>query len=1389
MIQSNFSVSPLSGYVLATQFTVTNLTTSDNTIWKYIWDPGTGELVYSTTNPTFTYNYPGTYNISLTSIDYNGNSSVATQQVITDLAYRDYLTFTQIPDSYANPGVPTDTPFGISVISTSINTPLNVDLYTANSLSTPIQFVPEKWKYLTPTSYFTDINSNIVTTLSVVPVPIYVNGVVVAVSGTAQFYYIDSVSTGQPTINSPLLITATLQTNNTSTPYGSNIPGNGSTYSSVYPYPSYANNQTIRAGLLWQVNDLPPALLKVTGNYINNINPLQYNGIQIPTMITYHGNRSYVVPGASNTTSGVLFSYPSTNAIGNLSPLTLTLSGIASNYYSTETSPLYVQQIDPNGAVIGGYVFTSLTSLSSTPNTCITAKTSAYYSNSNNKEAFPYPQGLVPNTQVWVSNPEQNKLNKITLTPYTSSYTNINDFANSNSLIEGYVKQISVPAISNSTTYNYNMSGFSGIYGIAIDPRDYSVVAADAEADILYRFTNTGILTASFSFRSIDNFSDTRTALIRDELIINTPYLSSLPYIIKKIKDTTASKNNYNYLVTLNGVIQPPDTYKIDDNQQFNFTVSDPTPSPNSYVSVTEIFSTSLTSTYISSIQYWTSASNVPASVFPLTGTPMLSANSNYYIVSIDGIMQSPTTYTITPSANTINFSDTVLANLPVQVLYLPYLKNPYTWTYNTPVPTNTISISSNSFYVSDSTKSFLVNVGGVYQGSLNYKVDVVNSQLVFDSTLPINTDIIVTYVDTTQSLNDPFAYTPANVSIDSNYNIWVSLFNDIDIVKFDPNFNVQFLTNPAKFIGFDPSSLDPIDSIKGDYLVKPPTLETDKNNNCWATYSYPLCCLLVKYNSFGVPLTAINLPVDSVPASLAIDNNNNVWVSNSYNATLNTTGNIQLYNGTSYTLMSSITGIPRPGELCLNRNGNLWFTHSVRGLGYLDTKNNNVTLLYNDPSNSARFTLLTSINTAVSDQSFTYTFSWTTSTYTVTGSDLYLYDEDFTGLAVDVHDRLWVIDTPYNTAYVLPSATIESITFNSIINPSNPTSDLSEVTIQQTFNTTINANNNVNVSDPVFKEISILPNSTIGYYVDPNSSATVTTSGNFAYRSAQATGDWTGNKWYQKYTNFNALSVIALSGVSSPFAISNFDNSYQVRRINESFNTAAYYKSLALPENLQANTVLFDQFFPATVGTGYLSANEDMGQITYERIANFVQNHSDVDTCLTDQLLNLAEFVDINPYTYATLYPTDIKNTLDISSISKNRLLGTPDPNPLMPQSMGSKLDVYTAYLTAGTSIVLQNRTDTSTTIYQVPTQNGLTVYPLSSLTGYGFIQPVTQNYNFYKFAPVYSGNYINNIIDWNADQTLLNPTLSTFDEWYGDNGIIESTFRYLLTKNLFLK
>ncbi len=243
------------------------------------------------------------------------------------------------------------------------------------------------------------------------------------------------------------------------------------------------------------------------------------------------------------------------------------------------------------------------------------------------------------------------------------------------------------------------------------------------------------------------------------------------------------------------------------------------------------------------------------------------------------------------------------------------------------------------------------------------------------------------------------------------------------------------------------------------------------------------------------------------------------------------------------------------------------------------------------------------------------------------------------------------------------------------------------------------------------------------------------------------------------------------------------------IRKINESFNTAQYYKNLALPENFKNNSILFDSFLPAVLGDAGLSATQDLGQIVYEKIANYVINHSDVDTCNISQLKSLADQTSNSYQNYGSIFPSEIQRILDITSIPRHKLWGIIDNVPLMPQSIGNKMNTFTDSLTAGTKIVLRNKFDATTIVHTVPSLGHTIVYPLSSFEGLGFIQPVLDKYYFYKWEPVFSEKYLENIIDWESPFTTLSRNLSTFNDWYGDNGVVEEHLRYLLTKNLSLK
>jgi PKD repeat protein len=1062
MVTANFTISPLSGDVYGTEFSATNLSTGS--LYTYVWDFGEGNLIYNSKNPTFIYNTNGSKTISLTAIGLNGETSTYSTTVSTEYLFRDFLIIDQIPDTFADPGIPTATPFKINILCSQIDKPLYVDLHVANSKSIPYEFVSSRWNFLNPTWKFLDENNNIVTTIPVLSSPIYnANGRIVAVSGEAEFYFVDSISNGDLSHTSPILITATLQTSGF-------VNYNDS---KNYNYPSFSNNETVRTGILWHVNDLSPHLLKITSNYLDDISKQKWKGIKIPFIVSCHGNRAFRITGGDNTTSEILFSYPDDNATGLLGTVNISLSGINSNDYTIDEAPLYFQTTDENGFKTGGYLFTTLTCNTTATNTAIVAQATAFNTRASFADQFEYPYGYAPGCVAWVSNPSHKTLDKVTLIPYSINNTTIDYFIEKNILVEGFVKEIEVPSLSTTSTYNYTMSGFSGIFSMAVDPRNYDIICADAELDCLHRYSTEGIL------------------------------LKTLP------------------------------------------------------------------------------------------------------LSSISGL---------------------------------------------------------------DSIRN---------------------------------------------------AHTPSNISLDRDCNIWVSLFNSVSVLKLDKDFNLLLNAVPSNY-NYD-------EVFEGDFVYKPPYVETDSDNNCWATYASPAGCYLVKYSSAGQVLTEIELEKYSMPCSLAITPQNNIWVAKSFNVE-DENGSIDLYDGTTYVRLSTIDAF-RPNSISLDRQGNLWYTFGDRRLGYCNVQSglkNTWELLTED----------------VLSNSF--------------GSETTLTKEEkqkdptVTGLTVDVYNRVWVVDSLNNNVWVLSATPF--------------------------FN-----NHHI-------KKIKILPDTPIGFYVDINNSTTVVSTSS-RQQSLYANGDWTGNRWYQKYATPKTSIAFPISGVSNSFNIEPFVNNYQVRRINDSFDMANYLQSLALPENLNNNNILFKNFLGPAAGNNQTSNYQDIGKTIYEKIANFTDYHADIDTCGTQQLQAFAELTQTPFVNYGAELPPEIRDFLDIASVPKAKLWGLPDEIPLLEQSLDiiNRLNVQTSLLTAGTKLALRNKFDGKYTVIQVPSQSSTLIYPLSEFLGYGLEQPVTVIYEFYNFIPEYTGEYIENQINWNDPNTTLSRNLSTFSDWYGDNGAIENSFNYILTKRIF--
>lgn len=1314
MIDVSFTVTPTEGDVYATEFTFVNTTTSTESIKHLAWDFGdNSDFVYDVQQPTHIYQYPGTYTISLTSANWSNETAIYRQQVTVDYPYRDYVLFTQIPEQYASPGKKTDIPFKVQVLTSQIHTlsslapsPIVLDFFCANSNSIPFEYVPKRWSFLNPTWKFLDTNDTVFTSLSVEGKPVYKNNRVVALSAEVEFYFVDSTSTGIPGENCPVILTCSLQTSAFPHPLES----------SVYSYPTYANNKNVKGAAVWYVNNIRPNLLKVTSNYLSDMYTQYWENIKIPFIITAHYDRAQEISNIQSNISDIVFSYPLTNELGLLSPVSATVTNLLSTDYNFDDAPLYFKATDKDDYRTGGYIFTTLTSLATATNVTIQASATI--------DPFATFQGQLgnasPNPFIFISNPEANTLNKITFTPIVKNCPELQYYQNQNILTTGNIKQIPVPALSTNETFNYNMSGFSGIYSMAIDPRDYSLLACDAELERIYKFSSTGTLLSTFELSGLNE--PVQKAFLLWSFDITTPLLSAGNYYIGGT--TYLSENKNNYIVSVGGLIQPPDSFNIDtENRTIQLLTTTSTPNSAAKLDVVQLFNPLLPPSYIDTLTTWVTSAPASTTVFHLTGSPTLSADPKKYIVSIEGVLQSPNTYTIDLTSKAITFSSPVAINSTIQTTFLPNLSSTASWTFTLTDSTTALPLTSNSSYVPYPTTDFIINIGGVFQPKISYSHDYTNKQLVFTDSLPTNIPIIITQFYIPESINIISNFTPSSITLDNDFNFWVTFFNNLSVVKFNSNFDIAFITSPT--------TPNPSNSMfDGDFLLKPAVAETDKNSDCWVTYAHPLCSSLVKYGSNGNIITQIPLDQYSVPVSLAINLNNNVWVANTTNV-LSANGTIQLYDNISYSLVKTINGIPRPGYLAVDNKNNLWFSYGLNGLGYYNLATDTLST-WSISNNKA--TLISNISalTAV--------------------PDLFINDEEAGGLGVDNYNRVWYINSYTNTANVI-------ITASSKFLPE----DIYTFTIR--------------------------PSGVIGYYVDLDTGVTITdTNPIYNYRSAQASGDWTGLKWYQKYIILNQDKRV-IKGESTPFNIIEFKNANEIRRINESFNTSEYYKSLALPEILKNNPFLWDKFFAAAVGTAELSANEDLGQVTYERIANFLANHADVDTCNIDQLLSLAKETNIFAADYATELPAEIKRMLDIASIAKNKLWGIPDNQPILKESLGSELNPYTTVLTAGEQLVLKSKLDNTITVITTPIQDGTSIYPLSTYYGYGFAQPLVSNYQFYNYEPQYSGKYIENVIDWTSTFTTLNSTVSTFEEWYGENGILETTFNYLLTKNLFLK
>lgn len=697
----------------------------------------------------------------------------------------------------------------------------------------------------------------------------------------------------------------------------------------------------------------------------------------------------------------------------------------------------------------------------------------------------------------------------------------------------------------------------------------------------------------------------------------------------------------------------------------------------------------------------------------------------------------------VTPSISTLNTQITAAANLEFDS---PYIDTPFIWVSH---PNNHTLYKFHDPCISSTV---IENITGWLAEQVQ------TSNIIFDT--PYITDRI-------QQMALTGFGGIYGIAVDPCYNIWCSdsemdklyKFNYKGILLSTINLDDTTLLDHGISGGCTPAGIC-LDSVSGLWVSLFDSTSVLKFETDTGT-------LINIINPFGnQTYTDIGIDPDFKPTLAETDKNDNVWVSftNSLCSCLykyNENGNLSL--------TINLPVCSNPMDIIIDYDNNVWvsLTHHAAGPflqgsiekydGTYGTQLSSISAVYPEyltMDKTGNIWSTCDYNTVKRINNTTGSISnfilGTTAQPTWYNQDTELNYNCLEGIACDSNDRIWIINSYESIVYVMSG--------DIIINTYTLSSNRFDWRIDEDLNM-------VSLSSEWVKSI-------------------------------QAFGDWTGLRWYQKYAYINPTTQnVYLTGISDEFDIDSF-NGYDVRKFNESWDATTQIHNYALPEHLYNNVNLFENYIGNMIGGLQTSANS-IGRALYERIANYVPNHSDVDTSNVNQLYSLAENINVPIDDYNFVYPTDLKRMMDIVSIPHKNLWGERCKCAQNFKSVfgycnncghkhlpnrGAVLDTTTYQPSANIPFLAEYKFDRNIYEQITPLNNFSSIFVASS----GYLINDANDYCYYTYISTPCNVQVEGIISWDDEYTTLNENISGLNDWYGQNEIVEKMFNYILHKGL---
>ena len=301
---------------------------------------------------------------------------------------------------------------------------------------------------------------------------------------------------------------------------------------------------------------------------------------------------------------------------------------------------------------------------------------------------------------------------------------------------------------------------------------------------------------------------------------------------------------------------------------------------------------------------------------------------------------------------------------------------------------------------------------------------------------------------------------------------------------------------------------------------------------------------------------------------------------------------------------------------------------------------------------------------------------------------------------------------------------------------------------------------------------------------------------------------------FYYSVSGFNVSAIVrTVTGESNLFDIFPFSGKYGIAKVNEGFDFGNFLGNQRYAE-YQYDSKYFDNFLLLlSAGLGHGSSKPyEFGKTVYEKIANFIDNNSNIDTANVQGLVSMSNQVGhlLEPVNYE--YPPQVRRVVDILSINHKGLFGSINTfnsdfnrrnstSSSFAVNIGTELNILSSTFPVSAGIVVYEKFSGANRLVYTAKLSGIDLTDILQLSTFnstwGWAIPVPtpitgaqigDYFKFYTYIPTSEGSIKNSVIDWSDSTTTLSFYTSSYVDWSKDDGIMDNIINYELTKGLRL-